>query len=107
MNGALIDVENLTKHYPPDVKAVDGISFEIKSGQIFSMLGPNGAGKTTTVEILEVLLNHLFCGLLPELHQLDVSWHVTTFLEGPKMTHAYQNSDVLLWRSSIPTPLQS
>ena len=57
MNGALIDVENLTKHYPPDVKAVDGISFEIKSGQIFSMLGPNGAGKTTTVEILEGLRN--------------------------------------------------
>lgn len=57
MNGALIDVENLSKHYPPDVKAVDGISFEIKSGQIFSMLGPNGAGKTTTVEILEGLRN--------------------------------------------------
>ena len=57
MHGALIDVENLSKHYPPDVKAVDGVSFEIKSGQIFSMLGPNGAGKTTTVEILEGLRN--------------------------------------------------
>jgi ABC-2 type transport system ATP-binding protein len=45
------------KHYPPNVKAVDDISFEIGSGRIFSMLGPNGAGKTTTVEILEGLRN--------------------------------------------------
>jgi len=51
----LIQVEGLSKHYPPDVKAVDNISFTIRAGQIFSMLGPNGAGKTTTVEILEGL----------------------------------------------------
>ena len=55
MSDAIILVENLSKHYPPDVKAVDDISFQIKSKQIFSMLGPNGAGKTTTVEILEGL----------------------------------------------------
>jgi ABC-2 type transport system ATP-binding protein len=53
----IIQVENLSKHYPPDVKAVDDISFMIKPRQIFSMLGPNGAGKTTTVEILEGLRN--------------------------------------------------
>jgi len=51
----LIQVEGLSKHYPPSVKAVDDISFTIQPGQIFSMLGPNGAGKTTTVEILEGL----------------------------------------------------
>jgi ABC-2 type transport system ATP-binding protein len=55
MSECIIQVENLTKHYPPDVKAVDDISFQIKPRQIFSMLGPNGAGKTTTVEILEGL----------------------------------------------------
>jgi len=55
MSEGLIQVEGLSKHYPPDVKAVDDISFTIQSGQIFSMLGPNGAGKTTTVEILEGL----------------------------------------------------
>jgi ABC-2 type transport system ATP-binding protein len=57
MSGNIVEVENLVKHYPPDVKAVDGISFSIGKGQIFSMLGPNGAGKTTTVEILEGLRN--------------------------------------------------
>lgn len=57
MAGKIVEVENLVKHYPPDVKAVDDISFSIGKGQIFSMLGPNGAGKTTTVEILEGLRN--------------------------------------------------
>ena len=57
MSEVIIQVENLSKHYPPDVKAVDDISFMIKPRQIFSMLGPNGAGKTTTVEILEGLRN--------------------------------------------------
>lgn len=57
MPETVVEVENLVKHYPPDVKAVDDISFEIGGGQIFSMLGPNGAGKTTTVEILEGLRN--------------------------------------------------
>ena len=50
----VIDVHELTKHYP-DVKAIDGIDFEVHRGEIFSLLGPNGAGKTTTVEILEGL----------------------------------------------------
>lgn len=53
----LIQVENLSKHYPPNIKAVDDISFTVGEKQIFSMLGPNGAGKTTTVEILEGLRN--------------------------------------------------
>src|SRR3990170_5952032 len=50
----VIEVRGLTKHYP-DVKAVDGIDFDVQASEIFSLLGPNGAGKTTTVEILEGL----------------------------------------------------
>jgi ABC-2 type transport system ATP-binding protein len=53
----VVKVENLKKYYPPNVKAVDDISFDIEGGKVFSMLGPNGAGKTTTVEILEGLRN--------------------------------------------------
>jgi len=53
-NESIITVTNLKKHYG-DIKAVDGISFEVKRGQIFSCLGPNGAGKTTTVEMMEGL----------------------------------------------------
>ncbi len=47
----MIKVEGLTKYYG-DFLAVDGISFEVKSGEIVGLLGPNGAGKTTTLRIL-------------------------------------------------------
>ncbi len=50
----VIRVTDLKKHYG-DVKAVDGVSFEVARGEVFGMLGPNGAGKTTTIEVLEGL----------------------------------------------------
>jgi ABC-2 type transport system ATP-binding protein len=49
---ATIKVSDLIKQYG-DVKAVDGISFEVQEGEIFGFLGPNGAGKTTTIECIE------------------------------------------------------
>jgi len=52
--GPAVRVADLHKHYGP-VLAVDGISFEVASGEVFGLLGPNGAGKTTTVEMLEGL----------------------------------------------------
>ena len=54
----LIEVEELRKQFDPPkgTVAVDGISFEIAQGEIFSLLGPNGAGKTTTISILSCLL---------------------------------------------------
>ena len=55
MVDAVVEVVNLQKRYPPDTMAVDGVSFSIRRGTVFSLLGPNGAGKTTTVEILEGL----------------------------------------------------
>jgi ABC-2 type transport system ATP-binding protein len=50
----VILVRGLIKRYG-EVKAVDGIDFEVAPGEVFGLLGPNGAGKTTTVEILEGL----------------------------------------------------
>jgi ABC-2 type transport system ATP-binding protein len=47
-----VAVTDLHKSYG-GFEAVKGISFEIRSGEVFGLLGPNGAGKTTTVEILE------------------------------------------------------
>ena len=47
-----VEVVELTKAYGA-TEALRGVSFEIRSGEVFSILGPNGAGKTTTVEILE------------------------------------------------------
>ncbi len=51
---AVIAVSRLRKSYG-DVRAVDGISFDVRRGEIFGLLGPNGAGKTTTLECLEGL----------------------------------------------------
>ena len=51
-NTNIVEVKNLSKKYGK-ISAVDGISFEVKNGEVFGMLGPNGAGKTTTVEIIE------------------------------------------------------
>lgn len=48
----MIEAIDLVKTFP-GVRAVDGISLEVRPGQCFGLLGPNGAGKTTTLEMLE------------------------------------------------------
>ncbi len=52
----MIAVEGLTKRYG-DVTAVEGLTFEVKEGEVFGLLGPNGAGKTTTVRMLCCLIS--------------------------------------------------
>lgn len=51
-----IDVKNLTKYYR-DVKAVDGINFQVEKGELFGFLGVNGAGKSTTINLLCTLFH--------------------------------------------------
>jgi len=51
---SIVKVRDLKKRYG-DKQAVDGISFDVKKGEIFGILGPNGAGKTTTLEMMETL----------------------------------------------------
>jgi ABC-2 type transport system ATP-binding protein len=51
----MIDVENLTRKFG-EVTAVDGVTFHIPEGEVFSFLGPNGAGKTTTMRSLCCLI---------------------------------------------------
>ncbi len=54
MNEAAVTVQGFTKRYG-DFVAVDGISFQVRRGEVFGLLGPNGAGKTSTLECLEGL----------------------------------------------------
>jgi len=51
----MLKIENLYKNYG-NIRAVDGISFEVKRGEVFGLLGPNGAGKSTTISIISTLI---------------------------------------------------
>jgi ABC-2 type transport system ATP-binding protein len=53
----LLKLQNISKTYGKgNIKAVDNVNLEIKSGEIFGFLGPNGAGKTTTIKMIVGLL---------------------------------------------------
>jgi ABC-2 type transport system ATP-binding protein len=55
MKTPILTAQNLQKTFG-EVKAVQGVSFQIAQGEIYSLLGPNGAGKTTTISMLTGLL---------------------------------------------------
>jgi ABC-2 type transport system ATP-binding protein len=54
-NDRAIEIRDLHKSFG-EIDAVQGISFEVRRGEVFSLLGPNGAGKSTTISILSCLL---------------------------------------------------
>ncbi len=54
MAATAISCRGLTKLYG-ELRAVDGLDLEVRTGECFGLLGPNGAGKTTTIEICEGL----------------------------------------------------
>jgi len=47
-NGAILQVENVDTYYG-NIRALKGISIEVRQGEIVTLLGANGAGKTTTL----------------------------------------------------------
>jgi ABC-2 type transport system ATP-binding protein len=95
-----ISVHKLTKFYGLD-KAIDQISFEVKTGEILGFLGPNGAGKTTTMKIVTCFMppssgtvvvdgfniaDHSLevrrkIGYLPEMNPLYLDMNVVEYLE--------------------------
>src|ERR1044071_7075983 len=73
----VITVRDLKKTFKPksrkgiEVKALDGISFEVSRGEFFGLLGPNGAGKTTTIGILTTRV--LPTGGVAQIEGMDVA----------------------------------
>jgi ABC-2 type transport system ATP-binding protein len=65
MSDVMIQVEGLSKNYGL-TKAVDGVSFNVRKGEILGFLGPNGAGKSTTMKILT-------CSVAPTRGQAKVA----------------------------------
>ncbi len=107
-----ITVRNLTKYYG-EQKAIDDISFDVKTGEILGFLGPNGAGKTTTMKILtcymppnsgsvEVDGLNIFerslevrrkIGYLPEMNPLYLDMNVLDYLEYSARLHGLRGGD--------------
>ncbi len=105
-----IAVRNLTKYYDTE-KAVNDISFDVKTGEILGFLGPNGAGKTTTMKIITCYMlptsgsvevegfdiaEHSFevrkkIGYLPEMNPLYFDMNVLEYLEYSARLHGLKD----------------
>src|ERR671920_2594751 len=83
-----ISVYELMKYYNNDIRAINGISFNVKYGKVFGFLGPNGAGKTTTIKILTTLIRpssgkvHIF-GKDVVKHSSEVRKRIGVVLQQP------------------------
>ena len=106
-----IAVRNLTKLYDTE-KAVNDISFDVKTGEILGFLGPNGAGKTTTMKIITCYMpptsgmveveglditEHSFevrkkIGYLPEMNPLYLDMNVVEYLEYSARLHGLKDT---------------
>src|SRR5262245_58916843 len=97
----MIHVQSLVKTFG-DLRAVDGISFDVRAGEIFAFLGPNGAGKTTTIQMLTTLLRPTsgtiaVDGLDPVTRQLDVRRRFGIVFQDPSLDGeltAYENMEL-------------
>lgn len=52
----VLEVRGLSKQYKKGVYASQGVTFDVRKGEIFALIGPNGAGKTTTIRMISTLL---------------------------------------------------
>jgi ABC-2 type transport system ATP-binding protein len=86
-----IRTENLTKVFPGDLRAVDGLTLNIMRGEVLGFLGPNGAGKTTSIRMMTGLLK-------PTSGQVTIEGR--SMAEAPKELRAMIGvcpQDIVLW----------
>ncbi|MHA1669811.1 MAG: ABC transporter ATP-binding protein [Promethearchaeota archaeon] len=105
INNVLISVKNLKKYFG-DVKAVNGISFNVKKGEIFGLLGPNGAGKTTTIKLLLGLLESdegelEVLGMDPERNEIQIKSRIGYVSEEPLIFKSLTPKDLFNFVASI------
>ncbi len=110
VNGKMSDnkvivVKGLKKYFGK-VKAVNGISFDVRQGEVFCLLGPNGAGKTTTIKLLLGFLvpnggEMSVLGLNPELDDVQIKQRVGYVSEEPLKFKALTPKDLFNFIASI------
>lgn len=86
MTGSVVQVVNLTKRFG-DFTAVNGVSFEIKPGEILGLLGPNGAGKTTTIQMLLGLVTPTAGSI--RMFGMDLNTHREAILQRVNFSSTY------------------
>lgn len=86
MIGSVVQVVNLTKRFG-DFTAVNGVSFEIKPGEILGLLGPNGAGKTTTIQMLLGLVTPTAGSI--RMFGMDLNTHREAILQRVNFSSTY------------------
>jgi ABC-2 type transport system ATP-binding protein len=104
-NNEIISVRNLKKFFG-DVKAVNGIDFDVHKGEIFGLLGPNGAGKTTTIKLLLGLLEPdegtiSVMGLDPEKDEVEIKKNIGYVSEEPLIFKSLTPKDLFNFIASI------
>ena len=85
---AVLSIDKITKYYGP-IRALDGVSFDVKEGSVFGILGPNGSGKTTMLGIVMDILkassgNYLWRG---QPGSASMRQQIGTLLETPNFYH--------------------
>ncbi|MFX1597336.1 MAG: ABC transporter ATP-binding protein [Promethearchaeota archaeon] len=105
INHEIISVKNLKKYFD-EVKAVDGISFNVYEGEVFGLLGPNGAGKTTTIKLLLGLLEpnegemSVF-GMNPEREEVQIKHRIGYVSEEPLIFKSLTPKDLFNFIASV------
>lgn len=94
----MIEIKKLVKKYG-ERTAVDGLSLEIKEGEIFGLLGPNGAGKTTTIRMLTMLTQPTSGNIVIENKKLPEDMAAVKKMIGIVPQHFNLDSDLTLWEN--------
>lgn len=105
----MIKVDRLVKKFG-EMTAVDDVSFDVASGEVFAFLGPNGAGKTTTIKMLTTLLKPTsgaiqIDGIDPEKNANDARKRFGIVFQDPSLDQeltAYENMDLHGILYSVP-----
>ena len=106
MSDNIVIAINGLKKFFGEVKAVNGISFEVHKGEVFGLLGPNGAGKTTTIKLLLGLLEpnegemRVF-GLNPERDEVEIKRRIGYVSEEPLIFKSLTPKDLFNFIASV------